>query len=113
MADSIRPAIKRAPSSATFYKVRFPSRVNSDSDALGVIYPLFFLGCVIIAVAIFLIRSKQTGAINAPGLLVEQDPVAALELLPNITQRINQQAAGTYDPSGSTATSASYPGVIY
>lgn len=46
------------------------------------------------------------------GLEVGQDVMAPVEQIPNITQRLVQQYDGTYDPSGSTATSASYPGVL-
>lgn len=72
------------------------------------------MGSVIIAVILFYIRSKDTGVktYTGPGLVTRQDVSAPVEQIPNITQRLVQQAAGSYDPAGSTATSASYTGVI-
>src|SRR5690348_6275663 len=99
MADSIRPVIKRAPSSSAFYQVRGAEGSNSNSNALGVIYPLFFLGAVIISVVLFYIRKKDAfKSFYGPGLEVHQDVSAPIEQIPNVTQRLNQQAAGSYDP---------------
>lgn len=114
MADSIRPAIKRAPSSPTFYEIRRPEGTNSHSNALGLNYPLFLIGAVIISVILLFIRNNHSKfkSFYGPGLEVSQDVSSPIEQIPNITQRLNQQAAGSYDPAGSTATAASYTGVI-
>lgn len=100
MADSIRPRIKGTSGSPAFYQVGRPPIDNSDRDALGVIYPLFFLGSVIIAVALYTIRAKQQGVVTGPGLIVNEDVAASFELLPNLVQRISQLEAGTFDPQG-------------
>jgi hypothetical protein len=69
------------------------------------------MGSVIIAVMIFYLRTRSQ-AIQNTGLIVGQDVMSPIEQIPNITQRLTQQAQGSYDPTGSTATSASYPGVL-
>lgn len=72
------------------------------------------MGAVIISVILLYVRnnSSKFKSFYGPGLEVQQDVSAPIEQIPNITQRLNQQAAGSYDPAGSTATSASYTGVL-
>lgn len=109
MADSYRPNIKRAKSNSTFYEVRGAEGGNSDPNALGVIYPLFFLGALIVALFIFVIRGKE----SVVGPVTVQDPESAIHLVPNITQRVEQQTEGTYNPYGSAMTTAPlYSGAI-
>jgi len=112
MANPGRPRIARAPRDSTFYEVRKPQVYDSDSNALGVNWPIFLVGCVAVAGAIILIRTKSNATITGPGLVVGQDYISPIEQIPNITQRLLQQHAGTYDPAGSSATYTSHPGVI-
>lgn|SRR5574337_1255533 len=101
MADSQRPAITRIESGnqSTFYQVRRTAKeYNSNVSSVASIDPLFFiLGTVIIAVIIFFIRAHDATIISEkPGLVTYQSVQPALAGIENITQEINQVAAGTY-----------------
>lgn len=65
---------------------------------MGVIYPIFFLACVVIAIAVYYVRSK--GAHGVQQLTVFPDYNAVVDLVPNVTQQLLQQASGTYTPKG-------------
>ena len=101
MANPGRPIISRAPSSPTFYQVRGTPSDNSHSNSVGVIYPLFFVGAVIIAMVLFYVRGNQAQGIQQ--LVVTPDYNAVLDLIPNTTQRLLAQASGSYTPSGASA----------
>ena len=101
MANPGRPRIYRAPSSATFYEVRGTESDNSHTSPVGVIYPIFFLACVIIAIGLFWIRGNQAHGVQQ--LVVTPDQNAILDLVPNVTQRLLQQANGSYTPKGAAA----------
>lgn len=102
MANPGRPRIVRAQSSTTFYEVRGTPSDNSHTSPVGVIYPIFFMGCVAIAILLLYVRNQ-----NAPHgiqqVVVTPDYNAALDLVPNITQRLLSQASGAYTPKGATA----------
>jgi hypothetical protein len=98
MADSFKPRVKRATSTSAIYQVRWPEGSNSNRNALGVNYPLFFLGSVIIAGVIFFIRSKQGNFIYGPGKIIIPNPFPDIPYIQNLTQQARQQAAGTYQP---------------
>lgn len=97
MANSFRPKLKRAPSKSTFYEVRGTPSNNSNSNAVGINYPLFLIGILITALVIFILRSKQ----SVEGGLVTVPDVSQVELIPNITQRLVAQSKGIYEPEGS------------
>ena len=108
MANPGRPRIARAPSDPTFYQVRKPASGNSDSDALGLNTRLFLIGCFSAALAILFLRNRDT----VQGVVVGQDAISPVEQIPNITQRLIQQADGSYDPSGSSMHYPTYPGLV-
>lgn len=64
---------------------------------MGIIYPIFFLATVIIAVGLFYYRSKQAHGVQQ--LVVYPDYHAVVDLVPNVTQQLLQQASGTYKGS--------------
>jgi len=64
------------------------------------------MGILITALAIFIIRSRQT----VEGGLVTVPEATQIEQIPNITQRLNAQFSGIYEPEGSAQTGVSYPG---
>lgn len=101
MANPGRPRIYRAPSESTFYEVRGTPSDNSHTSPVGVIYPIFFLGCAIIAIGLFYVRGKQAHGIQQ--VVVTPDYNAVLDLVPNTTQRLLQQTIGSYNPNGAPA----------
>lgn len=102
MADSFRPRITRASRSTAIYKVRFPESGNSNSNALGVNYPLFFLGAVIISVIIFYLRSvPHSKVVVGSGLIAYPNPLNSVYAIENTTARVEKQATGEYLPVSS------------
>lgn len=101
MANPGRPRIARAPSSTTFYQVRGTPSDDSHANSVGVIYPIFFVGCVVIALAVFYVRMNSAQGVQQ--LVVTPDYNAVLDLVPNVTQRLLHQASGSYTPKGATA----------
>lgn len=99
MANPGRPRIYRAPRSTTFYEIRGTESNDSHTSPVGVIYPIFFLATVIIAVALYWYRGQHS-AHGIQQLIVTPDYNAAVELVPNITQRLLAQASGSYSPKG-------------
>jgi hypothetical protein len=88
MANASGTDIKRAPPSTAFYQVRRPTESNSNNGSLGINYPLFFVGSVIIAVIIFAIRDKQRNVVSGIGLIVTPDPNSEVYQILNLTESI-------------------------
>lgn len=107
MANSLGPNIKRTSSKSTFYEVRGTPRNNSNSNAVGLNYPLFLLGILITALVIYILRARKL----VEGGLVTIPEAVQVEQIPNITQRLIAQSEDIYEPKGSAMSSSSYPGV--
>lgn len=89
MANASGTEFKRASPSSTFYQVRGATLRNSNKNSLGIDYLLFFVGSVIIAVIIFILRERNRDIVKDIGLVVLPDPrIANYEIL-NVTQTIS------------------------
>jgi hypothetical protein len=105
MASSIRPRLGGKTGDPTVYQIarpRFSDGSGSSSVLSNISYPLFFLGSVGVAIAIFLIRRHDLAiGSTKPVLVLETSPAADTNNVVNLTQEIKGITAGSFTPQGS------------
>ena len=102
MASAIRPRVGSKTSNAAIFEIARPRFSNDTRSSSLVNYPLFFIGTVGIAVAIFFIRKRDLAqGSTAPGVVLNATPVSDTSNVINLTSEVNQMINGTFVPVGS------------
>lgn len=100
MANPGRPRVIRATSGSTFYQIRGPESSNSNSSSLGVIYPVFFLASITIAIILYITRerTRNDASPSGIGLFLKPEPLSDISNIQNLTNQVDAMASGLYRP---------------
>jgi hypothetical protein len=105
MADSIRPRLGGKTSNSAVYQIarpRFDNGSDSSSVLSSISYPLFFIGTVVVAGVLFLIRKHDLAVgTTSPALILTTTPASDTANVVNLTNEINMEVSKTYTPYGS------------
>jgi hypothetical protein len=104
MAESIRPRVGGKAGGSAVYQIARPRLVNNNgsSSVLNLNYPLFFIGTVVIAVVIIVIRKRDLAiGSSAPALVLNTTPASDAANVQNLANQVVQMNAGSYTPYGS------------
>jgi hypothetical protein len=102
MANAIRPRVGSKTSSTAIFEIARPRFSNDTRSSSLVNYPLFFIGTVVVALAIYFIRKRDLGiGSTAPGVILNATPVSDTSNVINLTSEVNQMINGRFTPVGS------------